>query len=49
MVNTIFTGKVIFVNQAIIILGMRCLRLAGCGVEWLVKGFEILQRMFFEK
>lgn len=35
MVNTLFTGKVIFVNQAIIMLGLRCLRLAEGGVEWL--------------
>lgn len=41
MVNTLFAGKVMFVNQAIIILRLCCLRLAGGGVEWLGKFFWI--------
>jgi len=48
MVNTLFTGKVMFVNQPIIMLELGCHRLAEGGVEWHVKGFAILQRMFFE-
>ena len=40
MVNTLFAGKVIFVNQAIIMLGVCCHRLAEGGVEWLGKQFE---------
>jgi len=43
MVNTLFTGKVIFVNQPIIMLWLRCLRLAGGGVEWLGKNLEFQQ------
>ncbi len=38
MVNTLFAGKVMFVNQPIIILGVCCHRLAGGGVKWQVKG-----------
>jgi len=37
MVNTLFAGKVMFVNQAIIMLGVSCHRLAEGGVEWLKK------------
>jgi len=42
MVITLFTGKVIFVNQSIITLEVYCLRLAGGDVEWLGKnlGFQ---------
>ena len=35
MVNTLFIGKVMFVNQPIIMLELGCRRLAGGGVEWL--------------
>jgi hypothetical protein len=37
MVNTFFTGKVMFVNQPFIMLGQGCHRLADGGVEWLNK------------
>ena len=40
MVNTLFTGKVMFVNQPIIMLGLRCLHLAQGGIEWLEKQLE---------
>jgi hypothetical protein len=38
MVNTLFAGKVIFVNQAIIMFYVCCRRLAEGGVEWLWSG-----------
>jgi len=37
MVNTLFAGKVMFVNQVIITLGVCCHRLAGSGVKWQLK------------
>jgi hypothetical protein len=40
MVNTLFAGKVMFVNQPIVMLGMRCRRLAEDGVKWLEKLLE---------
>jgi len=39
MVNTFFTGKVMFVNQPIIMLELRWRRLAEGGVEWQRKQF----------
>jgi len=35
MVNTLFAGKVIIVNQVIIMLELNCRRLAEGGVQWL--------------
>jgi|GEM_PF-2648770 len=35
MVNTLFTGKVMFVNQPIVMLGLGCRYLAESGAEWL--------------
>jgi len=41
MVNTLFAGKVMFVNQLIIMLRLRCLCLAGGGVVWLGSGYKL--------
>ena len=40
MVNTLFIGKVMFVNQPIIMLELGCRRLAEGGVEWLEEQFK---------
>jgi|GEM_PF-1158339 hypothetical protein len=40
MVNTLFTGKVMFVSQPIIMLRLGCRRLEEDGVKWLEKQLE---------
>jgi hypothetical protein len=49
MVNTLFTGKVMFVNQPIIMLGLRWRYFAGSGVDWLGEALWItVNRTGFE-
>jgi hypothetical protein len=46
MVNTLFAGKVTFVNQVVINIWLCCHRLAGGGVEWLGKKIRIISSIY---